>query len=288
MVALLFCDQRARRMRVGWASSSRSIRARVCSHRMSTCAYCKSEGKVTKEEVMPLSLSRNRPMYRTVLDHDRGIVRRGLVTAVRDVCEECNGVKLSSLDNYASRLDREYFMKIADFRRAVNFRYDFDLLLRWLLKIIYNDDRTRPPPYAAERFVPYILGQDSRPPLRTTLLLGFISASETTEQQRAEGLPEMLEPESCGVGYLYVNRPAGPDIELSRFVEINSYFFQVIAWKDSVARPVSRHHLAKICELHRFHELKAKNESVIFKKPSMDFLKFQTDYAIRRPMIDRR
>jgi hypothetical protein len=237
---------------------------------------------------MPLFLSRNRPMYRTVLDHDRRIVRRGLVTAVRDVCEECNNVKLSALDSYASRLDRDYFLRIPDFRRPVNFQYDFNSLLRWLLKIIYNDDRTRPPPYAAERFVPYILSADSQPPLRTNLLLGFISPSETTEQQRAEGFPEILEPESCGVGHLYVNRPAGPDIELSRFVQINSYFFQVIAWKDSVARPVSRRHLARICELHRLQELKAKNESVIFEKPSMDFLRFQTDYAIRRPMVDRR
>jgi hypothetical protein len=237
---------------------------------------------------MPLFLSRNRPMYRTVLDHDRGVVRRGLVTAVRDVCEECNGVKLSALDNYASRLDRDYFLIIPDFRSPVKFRYGFDLLLRWLLKIIYNDDRTRPPPNAAERFVPYILGADSRPPLRTNLLLGLISAFETTQQQRAEGLPAILEPESCGVGYLYVNRPAGPDIELSRFVEIDSYFFQVIVWKESVARPVSRRYLAKICDLHRLQELKATNESVIFEKPSMDFLKFQADYAIRRPMIDRR
>jgi hypothetical protein len=237
---------------------------------------------------MPLFLSRNRPMYRTVLDHDRGVVRRGLVTAVRDVCEECNGVKLSALDNYASHLDRDYFLKIPDFRSSVKFRYDFDLLLRWLLKIIYNDDRTRPPPYAAERFVPYIIGAGSQPPLRTNLLLGLISPSKTTEEQQAKGLPEILEPESCGVGYLYVNRPAGPDIELSRFVEINSYFFQVIAWRDSVARPVSRRHLAKICELHRLQELKAKDESVVFEKPSMDFLKFQSDYAIRRPMTDRR
>jgi len=54
---------------------------------------------------MPLFLSRNRPMYRTVLDHDRGVVRRGLVTAVRDVCEECNGVKLSALDTHLASIE---------------------------------------------------------------------------------------------------------------------------------------------------------------------------------------
>jgi len=91
---------------------------------MTTCAYCKEEGKPTREEVMPLFLSRNRPLYRTVLGHDRGVVRRGLATAVRDVCEECNGVKLSALDNYAAGLDREYFTKIARFSEPIEFRYD--------------------------------------------------------------------------------------------------------------------------------------------------------------------
>ncbi len=178
---------------------------------------------------MPLFLSRNRPFYRTVLDHGRSVVRRGLVTAVRDVCEECNGVKLSALDNYASRLDREYFIKIVDFSRPIKLRYEFDQLLRWLLKTTYNDDRTRSAPYQAEMFVPYILGLESRPPLRTNLLLGLISPSLTTAEQRARGLPEILEPESCGVGFLHINQPAGPDIPFSPLVQINLYLFELIS-----------------------------------------------------------
>jgi len=255
---------------------------------MSVCAYCKAEGKPTKEEVMPLFLSRNRPFYRTVLDHGRGVVRRGLVTAVKDVCEECNGVKLSALDNYAAQLDRQYFVKIFDFSRPIAFRYKFDLLLRWLLKIAYNDDRTRSAPYQAEMFVPYILGVEPRPPRRTNLLLGLISPSATTAEQRGKGLPEILEPESCGVGFLYVNKPAGPDIAFSRLVQINSYLFEVISWKPSVSRPTARRHLAKICQIHSLQELRPDLESVTIEKPSMDFVKFQTEYMIRRPLIDAR
>ena len=255
---------------------------------MSTCAYCKEEGKPTKEEVMPLFLSRNRPLYRTVLDHDRGIVRRGVVTFVRDVCEECNGVTLSALDNCAASLDREYFVNIFDGSRPIEFRYEYDQLLRWLLKITYNDDRTRSLPFQAERFVPYILGNDPRPLLRTNLLLGLIFPSATTEEQRRNGLPEILAPESCGVGFLYVDKPAGPDVAFSRLVQINSYLFEIISWNANVARPAARHYLTKICETNSLQELKPGNESVILRKPSIDFLKFQTEYVIRKPLKDRR
>ena len=258
------------------------------ANRMGPCAYCKAEGRPTREEVMPLFLSRNRPLYRTVLDHDRAIVRRGLVTSVRDGCEECNGVTLSALDNYAAQLDREYFVKIVDFNRPIGFGYEFDLLLRWLLKVTYNDDRTRSPPYRAEMFVPYILGEESHPPRRTNLLLGLISSAVTTAEQRARGLPEILAPESCGVGFLYVNKPAGPDIAFSRFVQINSYLFEIISWNPGASRPTARRHLAKICQIHLLKELRRDSEPVTIEKPSMDFVKFQTEYMIRKPLADRR
>ena len=55
---------------------------------MGICVYCGEAGKPTKEEVMPLFLSDNRPEYRTIVDHYRGKVRRGRITAVKDVCAD--------------------------------------------------------------------------------------------------------------------------------------------------------------------------------------------------------
>jgi len=106
---------------------------------------------------MPLFLSRNRPAYRTVLDHGRRLVRTGVVAAVRDVCEACNNGVLSSLDAYAAKLDRAYFAEIITASPGIEFQYEIKPLLRWLLKISYNDDRTRPLPYAVKPFVPFIL-----------------------------------------------------------------------------------------------------------------------------------
>jgi hypothetical protein len=141
---------------------------------------------------MPLFLSRNRPLDRTIIDHRRRQVRRGVITSVRDVCGACNGGILSRLDAYAADLDREYFTRAVGFSPVVRFKYDFDLLLRWLLKISYNDDRSGAPPYEAEPFVPYILGREQIPHLRTKLLLGLIEPSHTSQQERST--PQTVEP----------------------------------------------------------------------------------------------
>lgn len=245
---------------------------------MGACAYCGREGVLTKEEVMSSFLSRNRPAYRTVLDHGRRLVRKGLVAAVKDVCEQCNGVTLSDLDTYAAALDRAYFSTIVGLDPAIEFSYDSKSLLRWLLKITYNDDRTRPPPYETKPFVPFILGQESKPPFATSILLGLITPAITSPEQQAKGAPKIIEPESCGIGYLSYNEPAKSDIIFSRFVQINSYMFDVLAWRPGLSRPVRRHHLAKICEIHRLFELRSSDTSVSISAGMMDYLNFQARF----------
>lgn len=230
---------------------------------------------------MPLFLSENRPSYRTVLDHERRSVRKGRITPVRDTCEKCNGGPLSRLDDYASTLDRVYFTQIVDVSPDIKFRYDFDRLLRWLLKLSYNDDRTRPPPYEMQIFVPYILGNAAELPLHTTLLLSLITPSKTTSDMKTRGIPDTLEPESCGVGRLYLNPPAKADVAIGRIVQINSYLFSVIAWRPRLSRPTWRSHIANICRVGRCFELRPRAKSVRLNRASMDFVSFQSQHMIR-------
>jgi hypothetical protein len=230
---------------------------------------------------MPLFLSDNRPSYRTVLDHRRQSVRPGRITSVRDTCEDCNGGVLSQLDNYASTLDRKHFLHIVGSAQNIEFKYDFKKLLRWLLKLSYNDDRTGPPPFETMMFVPYILGKEPNPPLQSNLLLGLIAPSRTSTEQQKRGIPAILEPESCGVGYLYINEPAKADIALSRIVQINSYLFCVIAWKPQVQRPTRRRHITGICRAGSYCELRPGESAITITRPSMDFLTFQTKYMVR-------
>jgi hypothetical protein len=248
---------------------------------MPACAYCEQDGKVTKEEVMPHFLSNNRPRYRTVLDHGRRLVRSGLVTAVRDVCENCNGKILGKLDAYAAELDRAYFTKLVGFSPNIDFRYDFNRLLRWLLKIFYNDDRTRLRPYETECFVPFILGKAPEPPFICTILLGIITPGVTPREQQERGFPKIIEPESCGVGYSEFGAPAKEDIAYSRFLQINSYRFDVIGWRPGVSRPVRRRHVTKICQIHIFFELRQAEGSVAVSAGMMDYLTFQAHFFER-------
>jgi hypothetical protein len=62
---------------------------------------------------------------------------------IRDVCANCNNVVLSRLDDYLATLTKRYFSTIIHPGDRVRFEYNFVLLLRMLLKIIYNIVRTR-------------------------------------------------------------------------------------------------------------------------------------------------
>jgi hypothetical protein len=230
---------------------------------------------------MPLFLSDNRPSYRTVLDYQRRAVRRGRITPVRDTCAKCNGGILSRLDGYASRLDKTYFSQIVGPKPDIDFRFDFGLLLRWLLKLAYNSDRTGAPPYEMKIFVPYILGEASEPPLHTTLLLGLISSSTTRADIHGSNAPEIVKPESCGVGHLQAGPPAKADIALGRDVQINSFLFFVIAWKPEISRAIRRSHVANLCRLRKLFELRPRNTSIRLDVASMDFLTFRSQHMVQ-------
>lgn len=230
---------------------------------------------------MPLFLSRNRPAYKTILDHGRKLVRTGTIAPVRDTCDTCNNGVLSSLDAYAAELDRLYFTRIVNSSPKVEFEYDFKRLLRWLLKITHNDDRSRQPPYETKPFVPFVLGVEPEPPLATTVLLGLITPGVTTREQQTAGLPDVIEPESCGIGYLWYDQPAKDDIAFSRFVQINSYLFDVIAWRAGVSRPVRHRHVVNICKIHRLFELRPGCKSVVATASMMDYLTFQDRFFER-------
>jgi len=244
---------------------------------VSNCAYCGQDGTPTREEVLPLFLSRNRPFYRTVFDHERQIVRQGVITPVKDVCENCNNVTLSGLDQYAATLDRDYFLKPVGFLPNVEFRYDFHRLLRWLLKLIYNDDRTRAAPYETQEVVGYILGREPQPPRPISLFLGIIIPSRIIE-----GTPEILQPEGCGLGYTYFEGTITSDIAFSRFVQLNSYLFDVIAWKSSVSRAARHRNVELLCWREFLYELRPRQEKITVVAASLDYATLQEKHRMAR------
>lgn len=62
---------------------------------------------------------------------------------IADVCGDCNSGVLSRLDSYFLTLFDRYFSKIVVRGERISFEFNFDELLRWLLKMGYNMGRAR-------------------------------------------------------------------------------------------------------------------------------------------------
>lgn len=114
------------------------------------CQYCgkefdKDKHKKTDEHIFPSGLIKLFPeQYIATNDRKRFIDNRGFTIA--DVCKKCNSEYLGALDEYGVPLIRDNFLK----KINVNFKdeeysveFDYYMLSRWLLKILYNFNRTK-------------------------------------------------------------------------------------------------------------------------------------------------
>ena len=141
------------------------------------CAYCGRNGALSKEELFPKFLA-HKIGYRTVVDRRRGPKPLRMPPVLRDVCKDCNNVALGSLDAYASELTKEYFLVPISSPVEVKFKYRFDLLHRWLLKMSYNFARaTGHRTDVFQDHLAYILGERDDQEDRSVLLIGVFEAS---------------------------------------------------------------------------------------------------------------
>lgn len=108
---------------------------------MKKFAYCNKEKKLTKEHIWPKCIINRMPeLEAKYLDSQKIFIPTELV--ISDVCSDCNNIKLSVLDSYLCRLYDEYFKIYIENKKDFIFEYDYELLLRSLLKITYNSSRT--------------------------------------------------------------------------------------------------------------------------------------------------
>jgi hypothetical protein len=108
------------------------------------CAFCESPGPLTREHVWPrwLHASGDYPLkYHSIPDKVLPAEQ-----VVKDVCAECNNGPLSSLDDYAKSLHNRYFSKGYQSIKNATFKYDFEKLTKWLLKVSYNSARASSAP----------------------------------------------------------------------------------------------------------------------------------------------
>lgn len=172
------------------------------------CAFCGSEGSLTREHLWPASLHR-RPVAANQNTGNLFWLRRidrevqGEPT-LRDVCDLCNNGVLSDLDAYVCRLFDRYFVRILQRYERVNFEYDYHLLKRWLLKMSYNSARIH-------NSIDLFAYPGKLPPDR----LGGADLVDA---------PSTWEPQDNRCGHMYFN-VAGVGQKVLRAVHLRSYSF---------------------------------------------------------------
>ncbi|MGY2142220.1 hypothetical protein ACW9I5_06005 [Pseudomonas azotoformans] len=192
---------------------------------MSFCAYCGKAAVMTREHIWAESLIKK---YEDLLTYNRSQHKfyKG-DPVVRDVCDKCNNVVLGRLDEYFSGLfDREFrrFLKPGE---TVSFDYDYDLLLRTLLKISYNAARSVKNEKAVKhhkKFVQYMLEGTHRGSVM--LRLQIVTSSKMID---VEGNDHgFLNPEILRCGGIPYDGVLS-DRFMIRMVAINCFWFYIIS-----------------------------------------------------------
>lgn len=106
------------------------------------CAYCDNEGKMSREHIIPKGFIDHMNVEEQSVWSDKAPARliKGELT-VKDVCADCNNRELSQLDDYALNLILKYNECLSISTKKIYFKYNYNMLVRWLLKICYNSAR---------------------------------------------------------------------------------------------------------------------------------------------------
>ncbi|EHQ29711.1 hypothetical protein [Mucilaginibacter paludis] len=189
------------------------------------CAYCKKEVKLTREHIWPSCLITRMPELQVnYLKNNRLFTAGDLVIA--DVCAACNNIKLSPLDAYFCSLYDGYFKTYKEDLTPFKFEYDYNLLLRSLLKITYNSSRTVNREYNDfEKYREFILTGNG---IHQEILIKL----DIVQPAMVKG--KKFYPSSARCGEIQIGGPT-PNF-LLRLIAVNSFYFYIVISKSAVLR----------------------------------------------------
>lgn len=201
---------------------------------MKKCAYCNNEEKLTKEHIFPHSFIRKSQKFDSAfLKAQTKVVN--CEPQRKDVCSKCNNEHLSKLDNYSNKLYNEYFYKIVSQGDTIIFKYDYDLLLRWLLKISYNAARATDLNHSKIYldYIPYILYGTPKP-THIYIFLQLIISKKLTKEEKIKLSTEFqdfneITPKIFRVGDIMFHPFYISDFNIRRMASFYSYYFYLLA-----------------------------------------------------------
>jgi hypothetical protein len=210
------------------------------------CAYCgEQKTALTREHIFPAALDREFSKDGTGMREPYWLDRLdekmvGGQPTVKDVCPECNNVILSKLDSYGLQLYQRNFHRIAENNETVEFDYDYNQLLRWILKLSYNSARANKADDVKhlQKHRWYILGRHKRP-ARLALYLTLIYRHELDAETKARAAERNIEvsehhtPDMLRIGHFAIQEPGWNPL-VSRTVIFQSYLFSVFSLGEKV------------------------------------------------------
>lgn len=191
---------------------------------MNACAYCGFSGGLTKEHIWPKALIQKYESLKTYNPRTNKYYIGDAV--VKDVCAKCNNDRLSSLDSYLSGLYDKFLGRLIEQGESAELEYNYELLLRSLLKISFNSSRASQHEKSKalhQTLAQFILSGGYHP--KVMLRLQIVTNSRRINL--TEGTEDVLSPLAMRCAMSGYDGPLSHRF-LVRMIAINSYWFYLI------------------------------------------------------------
>mgnify|MGYP001301511971 CR=1 FL=1 len=210
----------------------------LSSDKTKICAYCGKGSSLTREHIIPSFLYKKHPDQKFGFNWaaDKFVNSEAII---RDVCAECNNGILSELDDYGkSFYEENECQQSFNISKTLVIKYNYTLLLRWLLKISYNSLRAAGRhSNLMEKCIPFILNENDFG-ITHLLFLELIKDYKIKEEDRTH-LPEesksweYIQARMFRSGWIITNSNIN---YLSRYVAINSFYFYFFVFSNKINR----------------------------------------------------
>lgn len=248
---------------------------------MSKCAYCGCTAKSTREHVIPKFIY-NRTDYK---DGQVNLRKRDFDSSemqIKDVCETCNCGVLSALDGEASILYDSQLNKLVERNQQIYFKYTYNSLSRWLLKVAYNCERQKIEEYQSfynDTVIQYIMKPNDTLEGFTLYLQLIVPYDLSKEEKENIKYISKVYPSAFDIGTLTDSARNA----IGKKILINSYCFYMFyqnnnvfndsAWKEVFK--LAKSNLGSLCEI-------MPNRNKIFVKSStMTYIDLTRDFHIK-------
>lgn len=192
---------------------------------MKRCAYCNIVNeKFTREYIWPANILRKCESLLTYNPKNENFHKGEPV--IKDVCGQCNNSHLSKIDVYLADLFDHYFADYIEVGQPADLTYEYNTLLRGLLKISYNSVRSTANEKQRKllsRFAKQILRGGAFPSMMVRLQIVTTSKATTVIGHEVGVLrPEVLRCATVAYDGRFSNRFC------IRLVAFRSYWFYII------------------------------------------------------------